>query len=104
MNMDPKIEKNLKCYRVFMYVPRALGLVTLKNGADVECELGTYDFGKMPAASKMHALKTVWQHVPHKGPAMLDMDGKPCRVRKIKFTDLVAEECEPDPPRPAVVE
>ena len=94
---DAKIEPvsdipaHWKLYNIYMLVPRDTGKVTLIAGR-IQTVPGRWDFGKMPGASGLHAIKQVWDNLPHRGPALLDAQGSPSRYRTISRRDLLAEE------------
>lgn len=92
---DTDIPAHFKLYNIYMEVPRALGKVTLRGG-EIQAETSRWDFGRMPAASGLHAVKLVWDNIPHRGPALLDAAGNPTRYRTISRRDLRFEEVQPE--------
>lgn len=96
-NPPSDIPAHWKFYRIYMLVPRQLGMV-VTNGENVRCDIGVWEFGKMPAATGLHAINTFWASIAHVGPALLDAEGKPIRKKKIKKSELLVEECSPDAP------
>lgn len=97
------IPPHWKFYRVYIFVPRQVGMVSLKGGK-IQTDVGVYEFGKVPAASEVHAIKLVWDNVSHFAPALLDANGNPLSKRRIDRSELRVAEAEPDPEHRAALD
>lgn len=85
------IPPHWKLYRLYILCPRQMARV-LFTGKELKTPPGSWEFGKLPAASAAHALDTFWKNCPHVGPALLNAEGVPVRQRRIDKRDVKIEE------------
>lgn len=101
MTRGRDIPENWKLYRLFVYCLRETSSA-LATGKEIKSASTTWEFGKVPAASAMHAKLVFWNTCPHEKPVLLGVGGNPVRKNRLKRSEIQVEEIAFDEEIPAL--